>query len=365
MTPSEDQVRNAIAQQAADFFVASQAGSLDANEREKFSAWLRESPVHIEEYLGIVAVARDLPDAVAGSGVRLDELTAAARAAGDDNVMPFSTLAARAPTAERRSGRVSVRAIGFPLAVAAALLVGIAALWVERDNWLGLATTYQTARSERTLRPLPDGSSVELNAASTVVVRYGPTERGADVTHGRALFTVAHGSPRPFRVTAGAATVVAVGTQFDVDRRGAATIVTVVEGRVLVSASASGLGADAARTVSVGAGEQVRVDAGSLPAAVARVDLGRAEAWRHGKIVFDRRPLGEVADEFNRYAAVPFEIADPALRALEISGVFDGADSDSFARFLASLDGVVVERTAERVRVSRAQRSADAVPAAR
>ena len=351
MTPSEDPVRNAIIQQAADWFVASQAGPLDAGEREQFGAWLRASPKNIEEYLGIVQVARAMPDAVAGTDVVLDELIAKARAEGD--VSPLSTLAVTMAAPARRSRRPTVWRQAMPLAVAAAVLVVVALLWVQRDNWLDLATTYQTARSERTQRPLPDGSTVELNADSAVVVRYGLAERSAEVTHGRALFTVAHGSRRPFRVTAGAATVVAVGTQFDVDRRGTATIVTVVEGRVTVSAAAAGLGADAARTVFVGAGEQVRVDAGSLPTAASRVDLGRAEAWRHGKIVFDRRPLGEVADEFNRYAAVPFDIADPALRALEISGVFDSADSDSFARFLESLDGVVVERTANRVRVSR------------
>jgi transmembrane sensor len=60
--------------------------------------------------------------------------------------------------------------------------------------------------------------------------------------------------------------------------------------------------------------------------------------------VFQRRPLGEVADEFNRYNAIPFIIDDPGLRRLPISGAFEAEDTDSFASFLQSLTGVHVER---------------------
>ena len=74
-------------------------------------------------------------------------------------------------------------------------------------------------------------------------------------------------------------------------------------------------------------------------------------AWLQGKIAFEQRPLGEVADEFNRYARIPLEVTDPALRALPISGVFDAHDMDSFVAFLETLDGVSVQRTATRILV--------------
>ena len=50
-----------IAQQAADWFVANRAG-LSAREREDFAAWLKASPLHVEEYLGFAVIARDLRD---------------------------------------------------------------------------------------------------------------------------------------------------------------------------------------------------------------------------------------------------------------------------------------------------------------
>ncbi len=81
------------------------------------------------------------------------------------------------------------------------------------------------------------------------------------------------------------------------------------------------------------------------------VDVQQTVAWLQRKIAFEQRPLGEVADEFNRYGSIPIEIDDAALRALPISGVFDAYDVDSFVAFLQTLDGVRVERTNARIRV--------------
>ena len=68
----------------------------------------------------------------------------------------------------------------------------------------------------------------------------------------------------------------------------------------------------------------------------------------------DRRAeqaAGEVAAEFNRYSRTVVEIDDPTLRVLPVSGRFDAYDTESFAKFLESLDGVAVEHTALRIRV--------------
>ena len=69
--------------------------------------------------------------------------------------------------------------------------------------------------------------------------------------------------------------------------------------------------------------------------------------------MFDHEPLEHVAAEFNRYGPKPIEIATPALRNLQISGVFATDDPEAFIAFLRSLKGVRVEVTETRVRVSR------------
>ena len=73
------------------------------------------------------------------------------------------------------------------------------------------------------------------------------------------------------------------------------------------------------------------------------------------QIEFEREPLERVAAEFNRYAAKPFEIVTPALQNLQISGTFAADDSTAFIAFLRSLEGVRVEVTATRIRVSQTQ----------
>src|ERR1700730_4802872 len=57
-TPSDDQIRAAIAQQAGEWFIGNQEGPLAAEDSAAFFAWLTASPVHVREYLGVARVAR-------------------------------------------------------------------------------------------------------------------------------------------------------------------------------------------------------------------------------------------------------------------------------------------------------------------
>jgi transmembrane sensor len=201
---------------------------------------------------------------------------------------------------------------------------------------------------------LLDGSELRLNTDSAATVRYTRRERVVEIARGQAHVTVAHDDRRRFRVAAGDAQVVAVGTRFDVYRKPDATVVTVAEGSVAVFAGqppapgVAGLPPDATR---VEAGYQVHVDSGGVSAQPVPVDVQQTLAWLQQQIAFERRPLGEVAEEFNRYGPIPIQIDDAALRALPISGVFDAYDIDSFLAFLQTLDGVRVERTNARIRV--------------
>jgi len=78
----------------------------------------------------------------------------------------------------------------------------------------------------------------------------------------------------------------------------------------------------------------------------------RSTAWLRHEIMFDHEPLERVAAEFNRFAPKPIEIATPALRSLQISGVFATDDTEAFIAFLRTLKGVRVEVTATNIRVS-------------
>jgi transmembrane sensor len=353
MTPSEEQVRSAVAQQAGTWFVANQSGALVHAERAAFVTWLKTSPIHVEEYLGVALVVHDLPAATQDPQLPLESLIELARADDTDGVVSLEAPLRVPEPAPKRTG--APRPWSFATSMAAVvLLLAASALWWLRDGeFLGLPKTYQTAHGEQRVANLPDGSEMHLNTDSTVTVRYTQSERVVEIVEGQAFFTVARDHHRRFRVTAGHTHVFAVGTRFDTYRRRDGIIVTVVEGgvAVLTADSPPGITGIPPDAVHVNAGYQLHIDARGLSAQPIPVDVQQAVAWQQRKIAFEQRPLGEVADEFNRYGSLPIEIDDAALRDVPISGVFDADDVDSFVAFLQTLDGVRVERTHTRIRV--------------
>jgi transmembrane sensor len=362
MISNEEQVRAAIAEQARDWLVANDDGPLDAQQSAALAAWLKASPVHVEEFLGVSVIARDLREACTDPEYSIETVLARARAEDDTSVQPLWPRVI-APVRGISSRRWLTAAA--TMAALAVLSLGLFSLWNARPIAHVSAPSdvtalhFETRHGEQLSRRLTDNSVLHLNTDSAVTIRYGKTERLVMLTSGQADFEVAHDPNRAFRVFAGSAEVVAIGTKFYVRLEDDSTVVTVVEGRVSVGPSplSEKLGPRSGqnhppRLVQLGADQQIRVAEGEWPATPATVDAQRTTAWLHRQIVFDQEPLERVAAEFNRYAPKPIEIATPALRNLEISGVFATDDTEAFIAFLRSLKGVRVEVTTTRIRVS-------------
>jgi transmembrane sensor len=358
MISNEERIRAAIAEQASEWFVANDERQLGEQESAALAAWLKASPMHIDEFLRVSVIARDLNQACSDPELSIDALVARARAEDDGPVEPlwsrvFTSLR-DVPAHRWQSAAVAAAGIG-------ALALGLL-LWNPRPTAqvavLAVAALhFETRHGEQQTQRLADGSVLHLNTDSAVTVRYSPTERLVLLTSGEAEFEVAHAPERPFRVFAGAAEVVAIGTRFDVRLRNDVTVVTVVEGRVAVGRPASpGSGAErpdpAGRFVELNANQQITVEERTWPVNPVAVDPQRPTAWLRRQIMFEQEPLGHVASEFNRYTSKPIEIASPQLRALEISGVFATDNSAAFIAFLRSLGDVQVEVTDTQIVVS-------------
>jgi|SRR6516225_8324253 transmembrane sensor len=361
MSAREEQVRDLIAQDAADWFVASRAG-LTADERNAFATWLKASPVHVEEYLALEVIGRDLRRACEVSQYSVDELLARAAHEPDAPVRPFwrrLVEGLRTPSPRWQIAAVAMAALGV-------VSLGLLVLWNLRP--IAHVSTpaaitelhFETRHGEQQTHRLADNSILHLNTDSAVTVRYGDNERLVVLTSGEAEFEVAHAPERPFRVFAGRAEIVDSGTQFDVRLKDESTLVTVVEGRIGVALAASTESGSpnqgyTPQLVQVNAGQQISVTDGEWPAAPVAIDTQRTTAWLHRQIMFENEPLERVASEFNRYAQKPIEIATPALRNLKVSGVFATDNTSAFIAFLRSLKGVQVEVTATQIRVSQDQ----------
>ena len=361
MISNEEKVRAAIAEQAGEWFVANEEGPLDARDSAALAAWLKTSPVHIEEFLGVSAIVRDLKEARTDPEYSLEAILARARANDDTAVQP---LWPRLIDAVR--GRTSGRWLTAVVTMAACgvLSLGLLLTWNLRpiqhpSTPDGItALHFETRHGEQLSRRLADNSVLHLNTDSAVTIRYGKTERLVVLTSGQADFEVTHDPDRAFRVIAGSAEVVDLGTKFDVRLEQDSTVVTVVEGRVAVGPSPMldkrGTNSSPSRAqgfVQLGADQQISVAEEEWPTSPRAVDAQSATAWLRREIVFDHEPLERVASEYNRYSPKPIEIATPALRNLQISGVFATDDPEAFIAFLRSLKGVRVEVTETRIRV--------------
>jgi transmembrane sensor len=362
MNSNEEQVRAAIAEQAGEWLVANDEGPLSTRDAEALTAWLRTSPVHIEEFLGVSVIGRDLQAVASDPEFSIAAVVAGARA-GDGSEVQLLRPRMMAP-----ARRVSARRwlpVAVAMAAMAALVFGLFSLW--NAGLLGplsapgdITASFETGHGEQRIVRLADNSVLHLNTDSAVTVRYGKDERLVTLRSGEAEFEVTHDPGRAFRVLAGAAEVVDIGTKFNVRLGNDWTVVTVIEGRVEVgqSATSAGLNAGSSRDralkfVQLGADQQLRVTRAAWPAVPSGVDAQRATSWLRRQIVFEQEPLERVAAEFNRYCPKSIEIVTPALRDLQISGVFATDDTEAFVAFLRSLKGVRVEVTATRIRVWR------------
>jgi transmembrane sensor len=360
MSANDERLDNLIGEQAAEWFVANRAG-LSAGEREEFLAWLTSSPAHVKEYLGLAAIACDLREACGEPETSVDSLVVQARATEDARIRPLRPRILE--TSREFSSRW--RAAAVTLAALGVLGLGLLSWWNFRLVPRGVAPDtvatvhFETRHGEQQTHRLSDNSVLHLNTDSAVTLTYIRSERIVMLTSGEADFEVTHDAKRPFRVFAGAAEVVDVGTRFDVRLESDSTVVTVAEGRVAVGPSSMLHGSTdtsqkpLAQFVEVAVNQQISVAQGAWPAEPISVDPHRTASWLHRQIMFDHEPLARVATEFNRYASKPIEIATPALRDLEISGVFATDDTAAFIAFLRSLEGVHVEVTATRIRVTR------------
>jgi transmembrane sensor len=196
---------------------------------------------------------------------------------------------------------------------------------------------YDSAIGEQRVIALNDGSRIELNTNTKLVVRFSEGERRIELVRGEALFDVAHDAARPFIVEADGRSVRAVGTKFSVRADPGALSVLVVEGVVSVSPPAvSGVAQPSAPPPYLKAGQRLDL-AGERPAlaALPAAEIERNLSWRTGWLEFNGQPLSLAASEVARYTGVRFVIDDPNLSAMPVWAYFRADDVDGF---LASLE---------------------------
>jgi len=269
---------------------------------------------------------RKLPDN-AEAYRRVERIWASTMSLSSDPVLADEVDAILSRTARRQG---APRRVVMGLGVLTALALTGSVSWVLFDG----RGVYATSVGEQRSVQLADGSSLRLDTDTRVRVRFSGDRRVVELERGQALFDVEPDSRRPFVVQAGETEVTAVGTLFDVRRKGGRAEVTLVSGVVDV--------------VRAGEGQRARLDpgqrlmAGQGPMRVSEVDVAAATSWAEGRMVFRNTRLGDAVAEVNRYLTDPVILDAPDLEREAVNGTFRTGDRDAFVLAAAETLGLQV-----------------------
>ncbi len=250
----------------------------------------------------------------------------------------------------------------LPFALAASLVLAASAggtlLWKQHRGAAIAPENYATAVAVDRDIALADGSQVALGGATRLTTRFSRDRRDVDLNAGEAYFQVAHDTSRPFVVNAGAVSIRAVGTAFNVRRTGERVTIAVSEGRVRI-ASSEGLAngrSSAAEALEAVAGQQISFDPHASGLTVGAISPGRSVSWREHRLEFVNEPLDSVVANINRYSTRPLVLADAKLGALVFTGTVDTSALDSWLEALPRILPLRVDADGEHVTLSAADR---------
>ena len=284
-----------------------------SGDQATFSQWLQADPAHAEAY--------------ARAQVLWELSEVPARTLADEDALALQGYL----NAMNRPRRSSVRRWSGALAMAACLLlmISLGGGW-QPLRWIDdLGADYVSAPGEIRTVTLADQSQVTLDADSAIAVDFSGGERQVQVRRGAGFFSVTH-TGEPFLVDAEKGQARVLGTQFEVRLQPHGAQVTVLSGRVGVTADKN------ADQQILTAGQQVAYGEGSAEKLHA-VDSEAQLAWRQGWLTYYKATLADVVQDLRRYYPGRIVLLNDELAKRKVSGSFPSKDPQAV---LSSLQGV-------------------------
>ncbi|MDR6145020.1 transmembrane sensor [Sphingomonas sp. SORGH_AS870] len=286
-----------LIEEAADW--ADRLDALSPDDRAELGAWLNRSPAH-RDALG--RMVRLLGDPALFHVVEQAERASLSIPAPRPRPRRWQALAR---PANRRF------AIGIAAALAAMAVAPV--LWHALPPGGTVRADYASAVGQQRRVTLPDGSDMTLDAASRVAIAFSDDARDLTLQGGAARFEVRHDADRPFAVSTPEGQMVALGTNFSVDRGAGHSELRVYRGRVRLSVPGQA-------PVVVTAGYWA--EAGRDRIALHRFDTAIYQGWQDRWLTGDRIRLGDAVARIGRYSPRPIRLADPALADETFNGRF-------------------------------------------
>jgi len=305
----KDKLTNKDLEQAAQWFARSRAEDFSEDERDQFESWLEADTSHKSAF-------KEMEDAWQEAGLLLSPSPLPGRQAKSTRYrfFPWPCL--------RLSG----------LAAMVLLIISISFFRPEMTNYwyliMGEEIIYRTEIGETQKITLKDGSRLEMNADSSVMVCFNKWRRKVDLPEGEIFFQVAYNPQRPFEVRTHQGMVRVLGTSFHVRSRNGRVSVDVENGRVQVTTNPERNSGISGRKFVIKGGEGINYNWSGRMDRIRVSRLEEVSAWRKGKILFRSRRLWEVLQELEHYHRVSLELPDKELWNSRFTGTFDSHDLD-------------------------------------
>jgi transmembrane sensor len=284
------------AEQAASWHAKQMSGAMTPDERASFDQWMGESQANrlaFERIEDALTITDDAAQTILSEKFE-DELHLEAQ----------KTTAWRAP--------------------ALAASIAFAFLTLSTTLFFNYSSSqqpqiYATAVGEIRSVSLNDGSTINMNTATTLAVEYSRTERVVSFEEGEAIFNVERNQAKPFIVELPAVEIIVTGTKFNVLASKQDTEIFVVSGIVQVKPIFG-------QMHTLRKGDSINIDSNGNAGSVAPFNPTDILAWTTGKLRFTQAPLHEVVDELNRYFDRKIILRDASLSTLPVTGEFDATD---------------------------------------
>ena len=316
-----------IYQQAAQWLDKLADGPLDSLSKRRFCNWLDASEAHAAVFNAMLATWQD-PSLE--QAIKLAKQQRHWRHKLYDWLSPPLLLS------------------GASLAAAALLLVLLYPVTVSQPQPTAVgqfSQQFSTAKAEQQDHTLVDGSVIEMGADSAVQVAFVADRRAIELQKGAAYFDVASDKSRPFEVRLGEASVVAVGTEFNIDRGLSGSDVTVYEGAIEVRARPG------SPPTLLKAGESIHIGAEGL-SRIEAVDLHKLVDWRSGWIEIKNQPLSYLVERLNRQSNKQITLAETNIAHLPVAGRFQLRDTAHTLALLGQVYNLTVSDSADSIVVA-------------
>ncbi|PUA19207.1 FecR domain-containing protein [Glaciimonas sp. PCH181] len=310
-TPVSNAISTDILEQAADWLMQLNSGTVSDEDRAACERWRRSSPDHARAWMRAELLLNKLgglPPSLAISA--LDRPVDKGRRAA---VVRLAILLAAVPTGW----------LAWRIAPSA------------NASWHSMTATHITATGEQRSLTLADGSRVTLNTSTAVDVQFDTTQRLLQLRAGEIFIATSpdpagiKGQHRPFRVSTAEGRLEALGTRFSVRQYDGRSEVSVLQGAVRIEPVNGRAGA----THIIHAGQQASFTTDAANPPISADDA--AIAWMHGMLLADSMRLADFARELARYRK-GFVYCDPVLANMPVSGAFPITDTDRALTMLVS-----------------------------